>query len=127
MALKYVSSAEMEAYQKSLLIFAKGAPSLECIRSHYLPDASGKCDLTKAKEQEEIFVLANRSGSTLKVSRASMDIIANIIEIVGASKWFENLQAQKKNHKEKLKSAQEARERDRKASSRVVLRRKRSL
>jgi hypothetical protein len=120
MALPYISPKQMENYRQSLAVFAKGASSLDCVRSHYYPDRSGSCDLTGAKEQEEIFVLANRAGHTLKVSRSSMQIVANIIDIAGADDWYEHLKEQKKAEKERLELEAQKRE-EQKSASRVVL------
>lgn len=120
MTLPYVSPKLMDEYRQNIGTFSKGAQNLECIRSHYLPDKSGSCDLTGAKEQEDIFVLANRAGHTLKVSRPAMQIVANIIDIIGADAWYEHLKQQKKAEKERV--AQEAAEREeKKANSRIVL------
>jgi len=70
MSLPYVSPTLMSEYRQRIQLFARGSTTLTCIRSHYFPDHSGVCDLTASKEQEQIFVLSNRSGATLKVSKA---------------------------------------------------------
>lgn len=120
MVLPYISPAKMEQYRHALQLFSKGASSLECIRSHFYPDKTGTCDLTGAKEQEEVFVLANRLGHTLKVSRSAMQIVANVVDIQGADQWYEHLKEQKRAEKERL--AQEAAKREeQKAASKVVL------
>lgn len=126
MTLRYVSPSIMEEYRQRLLVFAKGAPSLTCVRSHFLPDHSGVCDLTGAKEQAEVFVLANRAGSTIKVSRAALDIVANVLDIDNTNEWFDKLREQKRTHKQKIEEQKSLLE-EKKRASRVVLRRKRSL
>lgn len=127
MSLRYVSPQLMESYQQKVRLFSKGAPSLKCIRSHFFPDRSGVCDLTGAKEQEEIYVLSNRAGETIKVSRSSLDILANLIEVEGVDEWYQKLKAQiKAFHEKQLEEARRLDE-ERKKSSRVVLRRKNTL
>ncbi|MBP7844281.1 MAG: hypothetical protein KA116_05655 [Proteobacteria bacterium] len=127
MSLRYVSPQLMESYQQKVRLFSKGAPSLKCIRSHFFPDRSGVCDLTGAKEQEEIYVLSNRAGETIKVSRASLDILANLIDVEGVDEWYQKLKAQiKAFHEKQLEEARRLDE-ERKKSSRVVLRRKNTL
>ena len=125
--MRYVSPQLMESYQQKVRLFSKGAPSLKCIRSHFFPDRSGVCDLTGAKEQEEIYVLSNRAGETIKVSRASLDILANLIDVEGVDEWYQKLKAQiKAFHEKQLEEARRMDE-ERKKSSRVVLRRKNTL
>lgn len=125
MALAYVSPQKMDDYRQQLLLFAKGAPTLDCIRSHFLPDRSGNCDLTGQKEQDEIFVLANRAHSTLKVGSQGMQIVANVLDILNTNEWFEHLKAQKKQYRERLLGEALKKEEERKAASKtVVLRRK---
>lgn len=125
--MRYVSPQLMESYQQKVRLFSKGAPSLKCIRSHFFPDRSGVCDLTGAKEQEEIYVLSNRAGETIKVSRASLDILANLIDVEGVDEWYQKLKAQiKAFHEKQLEEARRLDE-ERKKSSRVVLRRKNTL
>ncbi len=126
MSLPYVSPAQMNDYRQKILLFKKSAPSLECIRSHYLPDRTGVCDLTGAKEQEELFVLANRAGSTMKVSAAAMQIVANVVDITGADAWYQSLKEQKKTYKERLTQEMLKKEEERKAASRTVLLRKKT-
>ncbi|MBS1983709.1 MAG: hypothetical protein JST16_06005 [Bdellovibrionales bacterium] len=126
MSLPYVSPAQMNEYRQTVLLFAKGAPSLECIRSHYMPDRTGVCDLTRAKEQEELFVLANRAGNTMKVSAAAMQIIANILDIQGADEWYQKLKDQKKAYRERLALEAQKKEEERRSSARTVLVRKKS-
>ena len=126
MALAYVSPSLMSEYRQRVLVFAKGADSLECISAHYFPEHTGRCDLTGAKEQDEIFVLANRVGSTLKVSRGSMQIIANILDIRNADGWFDRLREQKKTHKERLQMDALKKEEERKSPQRTVVLRKKS-
>jgi hypothetical protein len=101
MSLPYVSPTLMAEYRQRLTLFAQGFGTLTCIRSHYFPDRTGVCDLTGAKEQEEIFVLSNRKGVTLKVSRSAMQIVANVVEIQDADEWFQRLKEQKKADREK--------------------------
>jgi hypothetical protein len=120
MVMPYISPAQMEAYRHSLKLFAKGAATLECIRSHFYSDKTGTCDLTEAKEQEEIFVLANRLGHTLKVSRNGMQIVANVLDIEGADQWYEHLKEQRKAEKERL-AQDAARREEQKTASKVVL------
>jgi hypothetical protein len=120
MALPYISPKQMEAYRQAIMLFAKGSSSLECIRSHFYSDKTGSCDLTGAKEQEEIFILANRSGHTMKVSRSAMQIVANILDITGADAWYEHLKEQKRAEKERISLEAQKRE-EAKAASRVVL------
>ena len=124
MVMPYVSPAQMEYSRLTIVRFAKGALSLECIRSHFYPDHSGKCDLSSKGEQEEIFVLANRSGATLKVSRQSMQIVANIVDISGADQWYEHLKEQRKLDKDRQKLDQERLEERRSAPRAVLFRRK---
>lgn len=126
MALPYVSPAQMNEYRSRMTVFAKGAGFLDCISSHYLPDRSGVCDLTGAKDQEEIFVLANRAGSTLKVSRNGMQIIANILDIRNADEWFDRLREQKKTHRERSQQEALKKEEEKKNQQRTVLLRKKS-
>lgn len=126
MTLAYVSPNQMAEYRQQILLFAKAAPSVECVRSHFLPERNGQCDLTGAKEQEELFVLANRSNSTLKVSRQGMQIVANVVDIDGADAWYENLKEQRKNYRDRLAAEAQKKEEDRKASLRTVLVRKKS-
>ncbi len=126
MALAYVSPQRMAEYRQQILLLAKGAPALECVRSHFLPERNGQCDLTGAKEQEELFVLANRSNSTLKVSRQGLQIVANVIDIEGVDEWHENLKEQRKSYRDRLLAEAQKKEEDRKASLRTVLVRKKS-
>lgn len=126
MTLAYVSPSQMAEYRQQILLFAKAAPSVECVRSHFLPERNGQCDLTGAKEQEELFVLANRSNNTLKVSRQGMQIVANVVDIDGADAWYENLKEQRKNYRDRLALDAQKKEEDRKASLRTVLVRKKS-
>jgi hypothetical protein len=124
MSLRYVPPHLMDAYKQRIVLFAKGAPSLKCIRSHFFADKSGVCDLTGAREQEEVYVLANRAGETLKVSRSSLDIVANVIDVENVDEWYQKLKAQIRAYREK--QVEEARriEEERRKSTRVVLRRK---
>lgn len=126
MSLPYVSPIQMTQYRQSLLLFAKGAPYLECIRSHYIPERTGVCDLTGRKEQEELFVLANRAGNTIKVSAPAMQIVANIIDIQGADEWYQRLKEQKKAHRERLAEEAARKELEKKAARPTVLLRKKS-
>lgn len=120
MALGYISPTQMAEYRQSVTRFAKGAGSLKCIRSHYLPEANGECDLTKVKEHSEIFVLANRVGGTMKVSPRGMQIAANVVDIIDADQWYEHLKEQRRVERER--SAEEARVlEEKKKASRVVL------
>jgi hypothetical protein len=121
MAMPYVSPAQMNDYRQRILLFAKGSPSLECIRSHYFPDRSGQCDLTLAKEQEEIFILANRAGATIKVGTQGMQIVANVVDIVGADQWYQHLKDQRRTHRERAVMEAQKKEEERKAASRTVL------
>jgi predicted transcriptional regulator len=114
----------MDSYKQRITLFAKGASSLNCIRSHFFADRSGVCDLTGAREQEEIYVLSNRAGETMKVSSASLDIVANIIDINHADEWYQKLKAQIRVFKEKQLEELRKLEEERKKSTRVVLRRK---
>ena len=124
MALPYVSPARMAEYRQSIIRFAKGADSVECIRSHYIPDRSGVCDLTGAKEQEELFILANRAGDTLKVSQAAMQIIANVVDIKHADEWYQRLKDQRRAHRERVQ--QEAQKKEQKPAAKTVVLRKKS-
>lgn len=126
MAMPYISPALNAQYRQDILLFAKGAPLLECISAHYLPDRTGVCDLTGAKEQEELFVLANRSGATRKFSRTALQIIANVLDIEGVDEWHERLKEQKKTYRDRMATEAARREEERKASSRTVLVRKKS-
>jgi hypothetical protein len=126
MTLPYISPKLMETYRQTLILFAKGSSSLECIRSHYYSDRSGSCDLTGAKEQEEIFVLSNRANHTMKVSRSAMQIVANVLDIIGADAWYDHLKTQKKAEKERLEAEAQKRE-EQKSQSRVVLIKKKPL
>jgi len=115
----------MEAYKKKILLFAKGAPTLEVARSHDFPERNGVCDLTGSREVEEIFVLANRAGQTLKVSRTALQIVANVVEITGIHEGLEHLRLERKAHRERVKAEEKKREEGRQASARqVVVRRK---
>ncbi|NCN27646.1 hypothetical protein GW915_08740 [bacterium] len=116
----------MKDYSKRLLVFAKGADFLECVGAHFLPEHSGVCDLSGDKEQNEIFVLANRAGATMKVSKDSLDIVANVLDIQNTNQWFGRLKEQKKAHKAKLEEQKQLLD-EKKRASRVVLRRKSSL
>ncbi len=126
MTAYYVSPNNMAEYRQTLALFAKGAPSLECIRSHYYADRSGVCDLTGAKEQEEIFVLANRAGSTMKFGRQAMQVVANVLDITGADQWYEHLKEQKKAQKERVAHEASKREEERRQALRTTVLRKRS-
>jgi hypothetical protein len=127
MALPYISPSKMEEYRRRIQLFAKNAPSVDCIRSHYHPDRSGVCDLTGAKDQEEIFVLANRADQTMKVCVTGMQIVANILDINGADQWYESLREQRKQHRERLQEDAKRREEEIKSSSRTVLVRRKTL
>ncbi len=122
MVTAYVSPQVMEEYRQSILLFVKGAPSLKCIRSHYFPERDAKCDLTGFKECEEIFVLANRAGSTIKVSAKALQIIANVIDVEDLEEWYQKLKEMKRSHRQKEKEAVEARQN---SATKVVVRRKR--
>jgi hypothetical protein len=124
MSLPYVSPTLMADYRQRIQLFARGSNSLTCIRSHFFPDAVGVCDLTSAKEQEEIFVLSNRSGATLKVSKAAMQIIANIVEIEGADAWYSHLKELKKLDREKKLAEEKQRDAQRNAPKAVVFKRR---
>ena len=126
MALAYVSPAKMAEYRTQILLFAKGAPSLDCIRSHFIPERTGICSLTGAKELEDIFVLANRAGATLKVSRQAMQIVANVIDLTNAGQWFEHLRLEKKAYRDRQEDEAKRREEDRKAASKTVVVRRRN-
>lgn len=126
MSLAYVSPTDMNEYRTRIQLFAKGAPALECIRSHYIPEHTGVCDLTGAKEQDEIFVLANRAGSTIKVSARAMQIIANILDINGADQWYAHLREQRRAVRERTIEETRRQEEERKASARTVVLRKKS-
>jgi hypothetical protein len=120
MSLPYISPQKMADYRQAVTLFAKGATSVECIRSHYFPDRTGVCDLTGAKEQEEIFVLRNRVGGTMKVSTPAMQIVANVVDIVGADQWYQHLKDMRRADKDR--KAEDAKKREeQKSSSRVVL------
>jgi hypothetical protein len=120
MSLPYISPAKMTEYRQAIGLFAKGSPSVECVSSHYLPDATGVCALTGAKEQEEIFVLKNRVGSTLKVSAQAMQIVANVVDITGADHWYQHLKEQRRANRERV-AEESKRKEEAKKSSRVVL------
>lgn len=124
MVLPYIAPKLMEDYRQKIRVFTKSNPMLECIHAHFFPDRSGFCDLTEAKEQEEIFILKNRAGATMKASPLAMQVIANVVDIENTDHWYQNIKDQRRLHKERL--AQEAlkREEDRKALSRTVLVRK---
>jgi hypothetical protein len=89
-----------------------------------LADRSGVCDLTGAKEIEDIFVLSNRSGRTLKVARRSLQIVANVLEIKDIDTWTEHLKELKRTERERLAAEEKRREEARSASKVVVIRRK---
>ena len=120
MTLPYVSPSQMAHYKQALQLFVKNAPSVECIRSHYFADRTGVCDLTGAKEQEEIFVLANKRGGTMKVSANAMQIVANVVDIVGADQWYVHLKEQRKAEKERRLLDAQKRE-EQKSAPRAVL------
>jgi len=126
MTLAYVSPQQMNEYRTRLQLFAKGAPTLECIRSHFIPERTGVCDLTGAKEQEELFVLANRAGNTLKVSTRSMQIVANILDIQGADQWYTSLREQRKTYRGRQEEEALRKEEERKNSARTVVLRKKT-
>ena len=123
-ALPYISPVIMAEYRQSIERFARGATSVECIRSHYFPDRSGVCALTGAKDQEELFVLSNRLSATMKVSRQAMQIVANVVDIKGADEWFEHLRVQKKAERERKAAEAQRREEAAKAPKAVLFRRK---
>ena len=123
MALQYVSPSQKAAYEQSLRLFSKGASFLTCVSSHLFAERNGVCDLTGAKEQEEIFVLANRAGQTLKVGSRAMQIVANVLDIKDSETWYEHLKAQKKLQKEKHLSEQKKKE-ETQGQRTVVLRKK---
>jgi hypothetical protein len=122
MVTAYVAPAVMEEYRQSILLFAKGSPSLKCIRSHYFPERNAKCDLTGFKECDEIFVLANRAGATIKVSPKALQIIANFVDVEDLEEWYQKLKEMKRAHRQKEKEALEARQQN---ATKVVVRRKR--
>jgi hypothetical protein len=122
MVTSYVSPQVMEEYRQSIILFAKGAPALKCIRTHYFPEREAKCDLTGFKECEEIFVLANRAGSTIKVSAKALQIIANVIDVEDLEEWYQKLKEMKRSHRQKEKEALETRQN---SATKVVVRRKR--
>lgn len=122
MVTAYVSPQVMEEYRQSILLFAKGAPSLKCIRSHYFPERNATCDLTGYKECEEIFVLANRVGITIKVSAKALQIIANVVDVEDLEEWYQKLKDLKRAYRQKEKEALEARQN---SATKVVVRRKR--
>lgn len=124
MSLPYVAPAKMAEYTMRIQLFAAGASHLNCVRSHYFIERTGTCDLTGAKEQEEIFVLSNRNGATMKVSKAALQIVANIVEIQGADEWYAHLKETKKLEREKKAAEEKAREVQRSAPKGVVFRRK---
>ncbi len=124
MSLPYIAPWLMAEYKQQVLLFAKGAPSLECVRSHYIPEKNGVCDLTGQKEQEDLFVLANRAGSTLKVSAQSMQIIANIVEIQGADQWYLSLKEQRKALRDRAKAEAKQIAENRKNAPSIVVRRR---
>lgn len=126
MAMAYVSPALMSDYRQKILLFAKASPSLECIRSHYFPERSGQCDLTGAKEQEEIYILANRAGTTLKVGAQGMQIVANVVDIASADQWYQHMKEQRKAYRERLAQEAQKKEEERKSSSRTVLLRRKA-
>jgi hypothetical protein len=126
MTLAYVSPAQMSEYRTRVQLFAKGAPSVECIRSHFIPERTGVCDLTGAKEQEELFVLANRAGNTLKVSSRAMQIVANIVDIEGADQWYAHLRELRRTYRERLEEETRRKEEERKSAARTVVLRKKS-
>lgn len=111
----------MSEYRTKLELFARGAQALKCVSSHYLPDRSGRCDLTSLKDQEEIFVLANRSNNTLKVGPKGMQIVANVLDIQGADHWYEHLKEQRKAEKERLAKDQARRAAESTQSKVVIL------
>ena len=124
MTLPYVSPAKMAEYRQRIQLFARGSNALTCIRSHYFPERTGSCDLTGAKEQDEVFVLSNRSGATLKVSKAGMQIVANIIEIEGADEWYAHMRELKKLEREKKLAEEKAREAQRSAPRAVIFKKR---
>lgn len=121
MVTAYVSPKVMEEYRQSILLFAKGAPSLTCIRSHYFPERNARCDLTGYKECEEIFVLANRVGTTIKISAKALQIVANVVDVENLEEWYQKLKEMKRAQRLKEKQALEARQQNVK---KVVVRRK---
>jgi hypothetical protein len=123
MALAYISPTVMEGYKKKILLFTKSAPALEVVHSHYFHERNGVCDLTASKEAEEIFVLANRAGQTMKVSRSALQIVANVVEINGIEAGIEHLRLERKAHRERVKEEQSKREQQATARQ-VVVRRK---
>jgi len=127
MATFYVSPNKMAEYRQTLALFAKAAPSLHCIRSHYYPDRSGVCDLMGTKEQEEVFVLVNRGGDTIKVGRQGMQVVANVVDITGADQWYDHLKEQKRTHRERVAVDVAKREEERKQALRTVVLRRRAL
>lgn len=122
MVTAYVSPKVMEEYRQAVIRFAKGAPSLTCIRSHYFPERDGRCDLTGFKECEEIFVLANRAGITIKVSAKALQIVANVVDVENLEEWYQKLKEMKRAYRQKEKQALEARQQN---TPKVVVRRKR--
>lgn len=126
MAMAYVPPVLMSEYRQSILLFAKGSPNLECIRSHYFPERSGRCDLTGAKEQEEIYILANRAGTTIKIGAQGMQIVANVVDIVGADQWYQHMKEQRKAYRERLAQEAQKKEEERQSSSRTVLLRRKA-
>lgn len=114
----------MTEYRRSVTLFAKSAPSIKCIRSHFFPESNGVCALMGTKNHEELFVLANRVGETIKVSKVSLQVIANILDIEDLDQWYEHLREQRRIHKERVAEDLRLREEQRKASAKTVLLRK---
>lgn len=125
MSYGYISPSTMEEYKKRIHLFAAGAKSLKCIRSHYFPEKEGVCDLTQEKAQEQIFVLANRSNQTIKVGKKGLEIVANFIDIDELDSWYERLKEQKRAYKAKLKEEAAKKEEERQKAPRAVLIRRR--
>lgn len=121
MVTAYISPKLMEEYRQSIIKFAKGAPALTCIRSHYFPEHDARCDLTGFKECDEIFVLANRAGTTIKVSAKALQIVANVVDVENLEEWYQKLKELKRAQRQKEKEAAEAKLQN---AKKVVVRRK---
>jgi hypothetical protein len=124
MTLKYVPPTQMAEYRQAILLFAKGAKALKCVSSHFLPDRTGLCDLTKTKDHDEVFVLANRAGATLKVSKFGMQLVANVVDIEEADQWYEHLKEQRRADKDRQAQDLERREAARNAPKAVIFKKK---
>ena len=126
MSLPYLSPGQKEQFQRVVQLFVRGASSVKCVRSHFLPEKDGVCDLFGSKGHDEIFVIVNRLGTTLKVSKTGLEVVANFVDVEDTQQWFEHLSEQRRLYRERQEEESQRKEELRKASAKNVVIRKKS-